>query len=191
MKTLNIFIAFFCLTIISCSSSDNEEQDPETAEPFVRENQLQFYFSSPANTDLLNLNNNIIVPIAYEGKYNPSTLPPKNNSKKYVYQGGTIEYDAAIDKYYWSTGITGKKGIKKNTIFVRITETDTDTLDVNFKFTKGEGSGADKFYAYIEKLYYNDILIHEENSNKKIEIDPVKRIFIQKNGKKTLISFMN
>lgn len=191
MKTLNLFIAFFCIILTSCSSSDEEEQSPETAEPFVRENQLQFYFSSPTNADLLNLNNNIILPIAYEGKYSPSNLPPKGNSFKYVYQGGTIEYDSAIDKYYWSTVITGKKGIKKNKIFVRISETDTDTLDVNFKFTKGEVAGPDIFYAYIEKLYYNDILIHEENSNKKLLIDPVKRIFIKKNGNKTAISFMN
>lgn len=177
---------------MSCSSNE-DEPNPETAEPFIRANQLQFYFSNPTNADLLDLNNNIILPIAYEGKYTPITLPPKNdnNPKKYFYNGGSIEYDSAIQKYYWNTVITGKKGIKQNKIFVRISETDTDTLDVKFKFTKDAIGTSDGFYAYIEKLYYNSTLIHEENSNKKALIDPVKRVFIQKNGKKTLISFMN
>lgn len=191
MKTRNLLIAFFCIIVTSCSSSSDEIQNPENHEPFIRENQLRFYFSNPTNADLLNLNNNVITPIAYEGKYNPSNLPPKNNAIKYAYPGGIIEYDGAIDKYYWGTIIPGRKGIKKNKIFIRITETDTDTLDVTFKFTKGDVAGPDNFYAFIEKLYYNDTMILEENPNKKTLIDPVKRIFIQKNEKKTLISFMN
>ncbi|WP_264564942.1 hypothetical protein [Flavobacterium sp. N3904] len=64
MKNTILLIAFFIIALTSCSS--NEDEIPQTGEPFARANQLQLYYSSDTKTDLLDLNNNTILPITYE-----------------------------------------------------------------------------------------------------------------------------
>jgi hypothetical protein len=184
MKTTKLIIAFFCIALTSC----NSDEISKTGEPFARANQLQLYYGSDTKTDLLDLNNNTILPVTYEESYIPSTLPPITNSLRYDYEGGVIKYDSETKKYYWNTAITGKQGYQNNRIFVRISEKDTDTLDVKFKFTKGATGGSGN-YAYIEKLYYNGTLILEENSKPGASIEYNKRVYIQKKEKKTMISF--
>lgn len=187
MKTIKLIFASFCIALTSC----NSDEITKNGEPFARANQLQFYYSSDTNTDLLNLNNNSILPITYEKSYIPSTLPPIIDPLRYDYVGGVIKYNSEIKKYYWNTVITGKQGNQKNRIFVRISEKDADTLDVTFKFTKGAIDGGNGTYAYIDKLYYNGTLILKENSNPGAKIEYNKRVYIQKKEKKTLISLSN
>ncbi|WP_264564943.1 hypothetical protein [Flavobacterium sp. N3904] len=110
---------------------------------------------------------------------------------RYIYAGGVIEYNSEIKKYYWNTVITGKQGYQNNKIFVRISEKDTDTLEVKFKFKREAMNGGNGIYAYIEKLYYNGTLILEENSKPGASIEYNKRVYIQKKEKKTLISLTN
>lgn len=186
MKNTILFIAFFSITLTGCSS--NEDEIPQTGEPFALANQLQLYFSSDTKTDLLDLTNNTILPVTYEELYIPSTLPPITNLLRYNYEGGVIEYDSETKKYYWNTVITGKQGYKNNRIFVRISEKDTDTIDVKFKFKREAMNGGNGIHAYIEKLHYNGTLIQEEipiPGNIKYN----ERVFIQKKGNKTMISF--
>jgi hypothetical protein len=186
MKNIKLLISFFCVTLTSC----NSDEITQTGEPFARANQLQLYFSNDANADLLDLNNNIILPVTYEESYIPSSLPPITNPLRYDYIGGTIEYDLKIQKYYWNTVITGKQGYVNNKIYVRISEKDIDTLDVKFKFTKGAIGSPNGYYALIDKLYYNGTLILQEYPNDDIIIDNDRKIFIQKKGSITVISFM-
>ena len=186
MKRTKLIIAFFCIALTSC----NSDEITKTGEPFARANQLQLYYSSDTKTDLLDLTNNTILPVTYEESYIPSTLPPITNTLRYDYVGGVIKYDSETKKHYWNTAITGKQGYENNRIFVRISEKDTDTLDVKFKFTKG-ATGGDGNYAYIDKLFYNGTLILEENSNPGASIEYNKRVYIQKKEKKTLISLAN
>jgi hypothetical protein len=185
MKTTKLIIFFFCIAITSC----NSDEISKTGEPFARANQLQLYYSSDTKTDLLDLTNNTILPVTYEESYIPSTLPPISNTLRYVYVGGVIEYNSEIKKYYWNTVITGKQGYQNNKIFVRISEKDTDTIDVKFKFKREAMNGGNGIYAYIEKLYYNGTLILEENSKPGASIEYNKRVYIQKKEKKTMISF--
>jgi len=184
MKSLKLITTFLCIAFTCCDSDENSQ----TGEPFARANQLQLYYSNETNSDLLNLNNNTIFPITYEDSYIAPNLPPITDLLRYDYDGGVIKYDSEIKKYYWNTAITGKQGHQKNRIYIRISEKDTDTLDVKFKFTKG-ATGGNGNYAYINKLYYNGTLILEENSNPGALIENKKRVYIQKKEKKTLISF--
>lgn len=186
MKKIKLFVTLVCIAMTSC----NSDEIPNNGEPFARANQLQLYYSSDTNSDLLDLNNNTILPITYEGSYIAPNLPPITDLQRYDYNGGVIKYDTEIQKYYWNTAITGKQGNPKNRIYVKISEIDTDTLDVKFKFTKG-ATGGNGNYAYIEKLYYNGTLILEENSNPGALIEYKKRVFIQKKGNKTVISRAN
>ena len=188
MKNTILLVPLFCVILTSCSSSDDEI--PVTNEPFARANQLQLYYSSDTKTDLLDLNNNTILPVTYEESYVPSNLPPIANLSRYDYPGGIIKYDSELKKHYWNTVITGKKGHVNNKIYIRISEKDIDTMDVKFKFTKGAIGSSDGYYALIDKLYYNGILILQEYLKNDILIDNKRKIFIQKKGTKTVISFM-
>ncbi|MDR6843531.1 hypothetical protein [Flavobacterium granuli] len=188
MKTTKLIFVIFCITCITLTScSSNEDEIPQTGEPFWRANSLQFYYSNDTNTDLLDLNNNPIFPVTYEESYIPSDLPPITNPLRYNYKGGIIEYESKMQKYYWSTLIAGKQGYQNNRIFVRISEKDTDTIDVKFKFKREAMNGSNGIYAYIDKLYYNRTLILEENSKPDASIEHNKRVYIQKKGNKTVI----
>jgi hypothetical protein len=188
MKNTILLIAFFSIILTGCSS--NDEEIPQTGEPFARANQLQFFFSNDSNTDLLNLNNNTILPITYENSYISSNFPTIIDPLRYDYQGGTIQYESKLKKYYWNTAITGKQGYINNRIYVGISEKDVDTIDVKFKFTKGAIGSANGYYALIDKLYYNETLIFQEYPNNDMIIDNERNIFIQKKGTKTVITFM-
>ena len=180
-----LFIGFFG----SCSK-DESETVPTTGEPFGRATMLKFYFSSDTNSDLLNLTNNVILPVSYEDSFTVPNSPTASNNVRYIYDGGDIRYDSEIQKYAWNTIIYGKKGYLTNKFYVRISETDTDTINVNYKYSNG-AMGGDGWYANIDKLYYNGVLILQESLDKNsVTVSSHDKVFIKKTGKKTAISFV-
>jgi len=192
MKTLKlILIALLFTGFFSSCSKDEVPTVPVTGEPFGRATMLKFYFSSDTNSDLLNLNNNVILPVSYENNFTVPSPPTSSNGLRYFYDGGDIQYDAKTDKYAWNTIIYGKMGYLTNKFYVRISETDTDTINVNYKYSYG-AIGGDGWYANIDKLYYNGTLIlHESQDVNSVTIASHDKVFIKKVGKKTIISFTN
>jgi hypothetical protein len=192
MKTLKfILIALLFTGFFSSCTKDDVPTVPVTGEPFGRATMLKFYFSSDTNSDLLNLNNNVLLPVSYENNFKIPNPPTSSNSLRYIYDGGDIQYDPNTNKYAWNTIIYGKKGYLTNKFYIRISETDTDTLDVNYKYSNG-AIGGDGWYANIDKLYYNGTLIlHESLDKNSVSTASHDKVFIKKIGKKTTISFTN
>jgi len=190
MKTIKFILVVLLFTGFF-SSCIKDETAPVTGEPFGRANQLKFYFSSDTNPDLLNLNSNVILPVSYETSFIIPNPPTSSNNLRYVYDGGDIQYDPKTDKYTWNTIVYGKQGYLTNKFYVRISETDTDTINVNYKYSNG-AIGGNGWYANIDKLYYNGILIlHESLDENLVSTASHDKVFIKKVGKKTTISFIN
>jgi len=192
MKTIKLTFAILLLfsIIISCNKEETEVEIPKTGETFGLGSNLKFYFSSPTNTDLLDLNNNVILPVAFEESYEIPNPPTSSNNLRYNYAGGQIRLDSENEKFYWNTLILGKMGYENHQFYIMISENDIDTLDVKFKFTKEIMLGGGEYSAKIEKLYYNGTLILEQNLDNDSEINPSnEKIFIQKINDNTIISF--
>ena len=193
MKTIKLTFVILLLFSINISCDKDEETEfeiPKTRETFGLANNLKFYFSNPTNSDLLDLNNNVVLPIAFEDGYTIPNPPNSSNNLRYNYVGGQIEFDSENEKFYWNTLILGKMGYENHQFYIMISENDIDTLDVKFKFTKGMSYGGGEYSAKVEKLYYNGTLILEQNLNNDSEIYSLnENIFVQKINDKTIISF--
>lgn len=181
-------IFFFFILIASCEES---EEIPKTGEPFARGTGIQFYYSNDQGEDLLDLRDNTILPVAFQDTFQLPEPPTDEDTIRYYYDGGKIIYDTEINRYFWNTFIYGRSGYVEHQFYVRLSENDIDTIDVEFSFTTDNVIGSD-IYAYIDKLFYNGTLIRHEiqGENSGSEYTPEK-IFIQKDNGKTIITFDN
>ena len=189
MRNINIIKLLF-LILMTTSSCDKQEEIPATGEPFGRANSLKFYFSNENSNDLLNLKDNPLLPVTYETNFSIPEQPSAIDTLQYYYCGEEIKFDTKSRYYYWNTTIPGKQGYRKNQFYVRLSEKDIDTMDVEFSFVRGKGLVGGDVYAYIDKLYYNGKLIMEECQN----CDYLYRyshqqVLIHKLGDRTTISF--
>ena len=185
---LKLEIIVFTLIMFFISCENESEIIPKTGEPFARGNTVKFYYSNGSGVDLLNLKNNVILPVSFEDTVPIVERPSLNDTLYYYYDGGVIKFDSELERYYWLTPIYGKQGYEKHQFYVKISETDIDTFDVEFSYTTEDIVGAD-FYAYIDKLFYNGTLIMQEivgDNGREYSND---KIFIQKDNGKTIISF--
>jgi len=183
---LKLSIIVFSIFIISCE--EESETVPKTGEPFYRGNTVKFFYSDNNGVDLLDLRNNVILPISFEDTIPTVESPSQNDTLNYYYDGGTIKYDSELERYYWTTLIYGKRGYKKHQFYVKISETDIDTFDVEFTYTT-EGVIGGEYYAYIDKLFYNGTLIMQEIVGDNGREYSNEKIFIEKDNGKTIITF--
>jgi hypothetical protein len=171
--------------VLSCSK-DKEVIRP-TNDPFSRETNMKFYFSNENGDDLLDLSNNQFLPIAYETTMVLPDTIPADSTTSFQYNGGQIALNSTNDRFYWRNYITGKTGVTVNRIFLRLSETDTDTLDVAFSFSSVIINNVPGYYPNIDRLLYNGTVIRENESSSNAFIPA--NIYIQKVGEKSVITF--
>ncbi|MDA3907402.1 MAG: hypothetical protein PF484_15125 [Bacteroidales bacterium] len=161
--------------LLFTSACEKFKRIPKTGEPFYRAQSMKYYFSNELGDDLLIPEDSIIKPIAFEDK----------GDSLFFQSRSRIDYDNQLGNYYWKTGIFGRQGYINYQFYIKISETDVDTLTVKFRYTT-EGLVGGGTYANIDKLYYNETLIRS-GENTSSEFIP-ERIFIMKDNERTLVS---
>lgn len=174
MKKLGLIFSISLLTLFSCNK-DNELDIPKTGEPFARAQNMKYYYSDESSNDLLNSENRIITPVTFE--YLNDTI---------WYHENRTEYNDEIEKFYCMFYAWGRAGYVDHQYFVKLSENDTDTIDVKYRYSTG-ADGGNGFYSNIDKFYYNGILIRR-GENTSSEWVP-ENIYILKTKGKTSISF--
>lgn len=177
MKYFNfsLFAAIFFLTLFGCGKEESAPEIPKSGEPFARALRMEYYFSNEFGDDLLIPQNEIVRPLTFELR----------GDSLYFHGNSEIDLNPEKEKYYWNTVLYGRKGYRDFQFFVQISESDIDTLTVEYRYTTG-ATGGDGIYANIDKLYYNQTLIRSmENTH--VEFVP-EEIHITKSNGRTLVS---
>ena len=163
MKTkifLSLFIFITLLTITACKKS---LEIPKTGFEFARANDLHFYYIDGSGRDLLNLKNHPLLPVTFRDTACQPASPNLSDSLFYYFCGSSINYDSETKLYYFNTAILGKQGYETEESFIKVNDEDIDTLKAYFHYILG-ASGGEGIYAYVDKLYYNGILITAEKT---------------------------
>ena len=180
MKSNFKIVTIILLLLLINSSCDKDENiDFERDLSFTRGTNLRFYFSDNIGTDLLDLKNNKILPIPYETTIVPIDTFISNDSVL-IYNECTIRYNNELGKFYWNISILGTEGITENQFYVKISENDVDTFNVEFTYYPPPNY---LYKVYIDNLYYNGKLIMQEKYDENYEyIETLfEKVFIQKN----------
>lgn len=163
---------------IDCNSNNTEPEILNTGEPFARAQTMRFYFRNETGEDLLDsMNDNSIRPVFFVNESDDTLFFPDRN-----------QVDIKVDngKYYWTTMIYGKEGYHDYQFYVKVTDSDIDTISAYFRYSLG-ADGGNGIYANIEKLYYNETLIRSDE-NTPCEFAP-QNIYITKETGKTIVGF--
>ena len=188
MKTKIFLSLFICITLCTINACKKTLEIPKTGYEFARGNDLRFYYIDGSNKDLLNLKNHPLLPVAFRDTACQPVAPNHSDSSFYSFCGCSINYDSESRFYYFNTAIFGKQGYETDEFYIKVTDEDVDTLKAYFHYTWG-ASGGDGIYAYVDKLYYNGILITTEKTvSGTANSFTHKKIFILKENGKTKIT---